>query len=190
MIQRYHLKNPIKIDETQLGIPQKYKQKCIEEIYRLGDSIDRRSNVKALMTDWCIWKQSKVFDPLLKKILQTYKDLSYAENDPRFELSIQNAWGAIYKKHDYANPHDHHPCYSSFVYYLKSNGKTPLTFKESNFSLSPVDDTLIIFPSYVKHHVPPHEEDEDRVCIAGNMEIILKEELQHLDRKYTFKLKK
>jgi len=185
IVHRHYLKTAVQIDETQLGIPQKYKQECIEEIYRLGDSLGKKSNVKALMTDWCIWKQSRVFNPLLKKILETYKKLGYNDSDSGFELIINCAWGAVYKKNDYTKPHDHHPSYSSFVYYLKSNGKTPLIFKKSNFSVSPIDDTLIIFPSYLYHHVPVHEEDEDRVCIAGNIDAVQISDYKDQNKKQT-----
>ena len=53
--------------------------------------------------------------------------------------------------------------------YFKSTGNTPLIFDECNFKLNPTDDTLVIFPSYLKHSVPPHNDKEDRICLAGNV---------------------
>ncbi len=181
MVNRHYLKTTVSITETQLGIPQDYKQKCIKELYRLGDSLGKKSNVKAIMTTWDVWEESKVFNLLLRNILQKHIDLGYNQ-DVRFDLAIQNAWGAIYKKGDHTVPHSHHPSYCSFVYYLKSNGQTPLIFGDCNFEVNPLDDDLIIFPSHVMHHVPPHKDDEDRICIAGNLEAIQKADFKDEDQ--------
>jgi hypothetical protein len=173
IVNRYHLKSPVEIIETQLNIPQNYKQECIDELYRLGDSQEQVSNVKAIMTSWLIWNESNIFNNLLNNILITIN--KYDKNlDPKFKTILYEAWGIIYKKDHYSKLHNHGNSYLSFVYYLKSNKKTPLIFSDCNFALSPIDDNLIIFPSYLYHHVPPHEENEDRICIAGNVKTTIK----------------
>lgn len=174
IVNKHYLKSPVKIIDTILDIPQDYKQKCINEIYNLGDSQDQSTNVKAIMTSWKIWDESKVFNELFDKIFNSIIEIdSKSLTDSRSVYNLSNAWGAIYKKGHYSQPHQHNPHNLSFVYYLKSNGSTPLIFDEIDFHIKPIDNTLIIFPSYLIHSVPPHNIEEDRVCIAGNIDISL-----------------
>jgi len=165
-INRYHIQSPTEVIKLQLGIPQDYKQQCIEEIYRLGDSMNHKSNIKAIMTSYFIWEESNKFDILLDNISNILNSnlIEVSKN----QLIIENAWGAIYKKNNFTLPHLHNPSLISFVYYLKSSGNTPLVFDETSLKFFPQDDTLIIFPSHLMHSVPPHNEENDRICIAGN----------------------
>lgn len=167
VIKKHYLKSPIEIIQTELGIPQEYKQQCINEIYRLGDSMNQKTNVKAIMTSYNIWNESKIFNILLNNIKIFISNIMSI--DKRWKLILQDAWGAIYKKNNYTIPHNHLPSQISFVYYLQSSGNTPLIFEGCNFQINPIDDMLIAFPSYLSHSVPEHIEEEDRICIAGNL---------------------
>ena len=161
---------PVEITQTKLGISNDYKQQLIKEIYRLGDSQSQKTNVKAIMTNYKIWEQSNVFDLLINRVIECHKTMGYLDSNSGMELKLINCWGAIYKKGHYTKQHIHIPAIWSWVYYLKSNGKTPLVFSKSNFSLDLYDDDLVIFPSYVPHEVPKHDGEEDRICLAGNFE--------------------
>jgi hypothetical protein len=169
-ITRYHIQSPTEIVTTQLGIPQEYKQQCIDEIYRLGDSMNQTTNVKAIMSSYKIWKETNIFDQLLNNIKIAINKCFPTDN--RYEYFLEEAWSAIYKKDHYTTPHVHLPFHISFVYYLQSSGNTPLIFEGCKFQVSPIDDMLVIFPSYLNHSVPKHNEEEDRICIAGNLNII------------------
>lgn len=173
-VNNYTLKAPVEVIETQLGIPQNYKQKCIDEVYRLGNSVNKQTKYRTIRTSWKIWEQSKIFDKLLKNILSSIKNLRKDTLDDRGIINLVEAWGAIYKKDDYIPPHFHTYCDLSFTYYLKSDGKTPLVFSDCDFQITPSDDTLIIFPAYLMHHVPTHTGKKDRICIAGNTQSIFK----------------
>ena len=120
------------------------------------------------MTSYQIWNESKVFDRLLDNIQRIIDNL--IKKDKRLEFKLTDSWGAVYKKNDYTIPHQHLPNNISFVYYLQSTGNTPLIFDECNFKLNPTDDMLIIFPSYLWHSVSKHNEEKDRICIAGNLQ--------------------
>jgi len=178
LVNRYRLKAPVEIIDTTLGIPQKYKQECIDEIYKIGDSQNQKTNVKAIMSSWYLWKESKVFNPLLNKIIDTI----LTSGKDRQHLVLCDAWSAIYKQNHHTIAHSHVPSYMSFVYYLQSSGNTPLVFDNTDFSINPVDDTLIVFPAYLIHSVPPHNDEKDRICVAGNIEY-----LESLDKKYLTK---
>jgi hypothetical protein len=166
----HHIKSPITIIQTKLSIPPKYKKQCIEEVYRLGDSMNQKTNVKAIRSSFSIWNETKTFSLLLNKIIETIY-INFPIKDDRWEYTFIDTWSIIYKKGHYAVPHDHMPNHISYVYYLQSSGNTPLIFDECNFKINPVDDMLVIFPSYLIHSVPEHQYEEDRICIAGNLDL-------------------
>ena len=168
-VETHHLKAPLKISTITLGIPQLYKEKCIEEIYRLGDSMDQQTNVKAQMTSYQIWNESRVFDTLISNIDDSINKLIPIDI-PQVKYKTGDAWGAVYKEGHYARYHTHHPHQLAWVYYLKSTGDTPLVFDDCDFKVNPIDDTLVVFPGYVTHSVPKHIEKEDRICLAGNVD--------------------
>ena len=173
-VNRYHLKSPIEIITTQLGIPQDYKQQCIDEIYKIGDQQNQQTNVKAIMSSWYIWEETNILEPLLHKVTSSINKL--IPTSPDIKQSLINCWSAIYKKGHHTIPHHHVPYDISFVYYLKSNSKSSLlAFDKCNFEIQPYDDLLIIFPSYVTHSVKTQLDEEDRICIAGNISLDLKE---------------
>ena len=169
-INIHHLKTPVEIITTQVGIPQDYKQQCIDEIYRLGDSMNQITNVKAIMSSWEIWNETKILNPLIDKITKITDKLIYI--DGGFKNKLEHCWSAIYKKGHYTIPHRHTPSNFSFIYYLKSNeNSSPLVFNEIDFNLPPQDDLLVIFPSHIVHSVPTQRGNEDRICLAGNIVI-------------------
>ena len=94
IINKHHLKSPVEIIDIKLGIPQKYKQKCIDEIYKIGDSQNQSTNVKAIMSSWFLWEESKIFNPLLTKIT----DIILVNSKDKEHLALYEAWSAIYKK--------------------------------------------------------------------------------------------
>jgi len=167
-IHEHHLKSPTQIITTQLGIPQEYKQHCIKEIYSLGDSMNQQTNVKAIMSSYKIWEETNILNQLINNIKITI-DECYPPKNKKFKYNLVDAWSAIYKKSHYTIPHNHLPFQVSFVYYLQSSGYTPLVFDECNFQINPTDDMLIVFPSNLIHSVPEHTEENDRICLAGNL---------------------
>jgi hypothetical protein len=168
-INRHHLKSPIEIITTQLGIPLVYKQQCIDEIYSLGDSMNQKTNVKAIMSSYQIWNETSVYNSLLDKILEVINNIEPIK-DFRFEYKLIEAWASIYKKNHYTLSHNHTPNDISFVYYLKATtNSSSLIFDSCNFQIQPQQDMLVIFPSYLKHSVPKQTDNEDRICLAGNL---------------------
>jgi len=174
IINKHHILAPTQIIDTQLGIPRGYKQECINEIYKIGNSIestpDQKSNLYAIRSTYKIYEETEVLNQLFDNIVSTINDVYKDEYKDRIFL-LANAWSAIYKKDSYANSHNHIPYNWAFIYYLQSNGDTPLIFNEINLRINPKDDMLIIFPSYLVHSVPPHEGDKDRICVAGNINL-------------------
>ena len=169
----HHLKAPTEVITTQLGIPQGYKQQCIEEIYRLGDSMGQTTSIKALMSSYHVWNETNVLNSLKDNIVKAINNVKPI-HDKEYEYELSNMWTVVYKKDNYANSHYHTPYQTSFIYYLKSTGNTPLVFDDCNFQVNPVDDTLVIFPGYLYHSVPLHQEQSERICVVGNLKWIIK----------------
>ena len=160
------VKHETEILSISLGIPESYKQKCINELYRLGDSQNHTTNLQSQMTTWQIWKESKVFNPLLNNIEKSAKNLECFTSISDFYLI--NAWGSIYRTNDFSKPHHHSPALISFVYYLKCDkNSAPLIFDSCNYKIHPKEDLLILFPAFLIHSVPSHQSN-DRIIIAGN----------------------
>ncbi len=151
-----------------LGISQEYRQSCIDEAYKIGDTMKGATHVKGIMSSYEVWNETKVFDPLLNSILKVVNSNFPVEGE-FFDYQIADAWSAIYKKGHYTTPHSHKPAQVSFVYYLKTTSTTPIVFDGCDFEINPTDDMLVLFDSLVLHSVPVHTEEEDRICVAGNL---------------------
>ena len=164
----YSVLCPQKIVTSKLNIPISYKEVLIRKVYSIGDFQQHSTNLLATMSDWRIWEYTNKFNPLLDKILKfiTY----YYPPDLTTRYDMVSAWSAIYEKHNKAIPHNHSPAYLSFVYYLQSDVRTPLEFTDCNFKVDSIEDSLVIFPSYLNHSVPDHKSNLDRIIIAGNIE--------------------
>lgn len=165
----HHIQSPAEIITTTLGVSKEYKQDCIKEIYKLGDSMNQTTSVKAIMSTYFIWNETEIFNPILNKILEIVNKIYPQKGNNRWD--IENTWSAIYKKGNYTVPHCHLPYNISFCYYFQDTENTPLVFDESNFKIDPIDDMLILFPSYINHSVPKHTSDKDRIMLAGNLKI-------------------
>ena len=167
-IQHHKIKPIVEITTVSLNTPKPIINAYVEEIYRLGDSMNHTTNVKASMTTYSVFNETKIFDVLFNTIIDISTDV--CKPDPKYNLILDNAWAATYQKGDYTKAHTHRPYVYSFVYFLnETNPSTPLIFTDSNFTHTPKKDQLIIFPSLLRHHVPKHSSDTDRIVIAGNM---------------------
>jgi hypothetical protein len=172
-VTRNEMYFPHNIDITSIDLPLDYKQKCIDTIYKLGDRMAKKSNVKGIMSSYFIWQQSDVFNDLLGEISKAIKYL-YVKDRFNCKVSIMNAWSGIYKKEHYTVPHNHAGAEFSFVYYLQSDGTTPIRFLKNRdkvvYQFYPKDNDLILFPGNIPHDVPEHTSEQDRICIAGNVD--------------------
>ena len=83
--------------------------------------------------------------------------------------SLKNFWGNVYKKGDYAQYHDHLYYDFSFAYFVKAKWyDSPLVFTDSGKKIRPKEGRYVIFPACLKHHVPKHRYNHDRITLSGN----------------------
>lgn len=169
VINTHDVNHPTTVLTTQLGIPIEYRQNLIAESYTIGDKMDNSTNLKAIMSTYSIWFETDKFNSLLDSIIYfTQKSFNLPSSSLPLELS--EAWFAIYKKGHHAIPHHHIPNRYSFVYYLQTDeSSSPLIFNKCNLEITPKNDMLIIFPSYLEHSVPDQIGNKDRICVAGNL---------------------
>lgn len=161
---KYVLKSTTEICSIKMQISDIDIKKYINEIYRLGDSMNRETNVKASMTSYQIFNETKIFDKLLEDILKTCDTLH--EVDKRRKLTLPQAWGIVYKNNESSDIHHHLPATYSFTYYL-NDSKTPIIFPEADFIYTARKNELLFFPGHLKHYVPEHK-GIDRIVLAGN----------------------
>ena len=130
-----------------------------------------------------------LFDEILK-LAETYRNFCYLKKP----LSIKDAWININKRRDYNVRHVHPRCMVSGTYYVKTNPKSGdlhfhhpadfsmtytwddkliSNFKEHNsgaWLLPPVENQLVMFPSWLQHSVEENLSDEERISIAFNLD--------------------
>ena len=143
------------------------------QIRELGDAQQKKTNVKASMTDWFMQDTSKGFQWVCNRAIELA-----AENNPHeLDMIPYDCWGAIYKEGDYTVMHNHWPHLWSFVYYVNCpEGSAPLLFdrcihpSKGVERVVPKKGLMVMFPGWVNHSVPKHI-GEDRIVVAGNLTI-------------------
>ena len=153
----------------------------IDLIRAQGDRQGRKTNIKADMTEWLLPidhqapPYNQFFDLLrvgvVDSITQLLKPIDYSRQPP-YSYSITSLWGAIYHTGDYANTHNHFASSFSFCYYLKMNDPpAPLQFRSIDYSITPTEGMLIIFPGWMNHEVPEITTTDERIVLAGNIAV-------------------
>ena len=134
--------------------------------------IERATNedMGALMTDWMSFGVPE-FETIGKYAIDLIRgwkwslDTPVRQDDP---LSLDNLWGQWYRKGDYQIAHTHYPNQWSFVYFVNTpRGSSPLVFSRSKKKVAAKAGNMVIFPSWVRHQVPPNK-CEERSVVAGN----------------------
>jgi len=162
------IKTDIDIFSFNYPYHKKLKQSTLKFLENYPDVQDRKTNVKAKMTEWNI--SSPQIEELKEFILSNVNFLyPYTVN---YQMNIHDFWANIYEKEDYAIDHAHLPYSFSFVYFLScKNNHPPLIFTFSKKRINPVEGSIVLFPSILKHHVPKNKLTEKRIVLAGNIKV-------------------
>ena len=140
----------------------------------IGDEQYKKTNVKADMTSWFMHETDKDFEIIANKAIEIAHD-----NSPSaVALATYDCWGAVYKKGDWSKNHDHWPQIWSWVYNVECcDDCAPLVFHDRRddvhsdhaYFLKPKSGRFTMFPGWIKHSVPKHDCDHDRIIVAGNI---------------------
>ena len=130
------------------------------------------TNVKAFHTDWDWLPDNQKFKNFKSFITSEIERKFYPgkliEGKRQFG-DVNNFWGNVYKKNDFAKSHDHKPNVYSFAYFVKAKWyDSPLIFNDSGKKIRPKEGKYIIFPSYLLHSVPKNRYNHERVTLSGN----------------------
>ena len=140
--------------------------------FRATHEASNTSNVKAWHSPWYLNDYSKDFDKLIKivedKVLQC---LSTPDPNIRKVECVEN-WAIIYKKGDKTIRHKHRDQYYSAVYYAKTE-KNVAPLKFDNLNITPKTGMLICFPGWLWHQVPEITDDQERICMAFNLNCMM-----------------
>ena len=148
------------------------KKEIVPLLEKYPDQPNINSNVKATHTEWD-WNPNSSRIKRLKDIICTQacswcKFHFTGEKNPA--LYFTNFWANVYRKGDYANPHDHLPTFYSFVYFLKTKWyDSPLVMTDFKEKIRPKEGRYVIFPGHLRHHVPKHRYKDVRITLSGNL---------------------
>ena len=134
------------------------------------DKQDRKTHVKATMTDWDIITPqiAKLRKFLLNEV--SCKFPTSAIGDEGLTPIFRDFWANIYHKGDYTMVHNHSPAMFSLVLFLKTKWyHSSLLFADSGERIRPKEGRFIIFPAYLIHSVPKHRFNKTRITISGNI---------------------
>ena len=188
----HHTVFPSIITETQCDLYRYIRNDLIEWIYNYQLKTDNViiSNRGGWQSPSNFYEQESFSE--FKNYIMSNVFQSLTHYNKKFKLA--NMWININKKGNYNVSHNHPDCIMSGVFWVKTSEKCGQltfenhhTFAENTLIASidknyknkfnyyhdlkfiPKEETLIIFPAHLRHHVEPNESDEDRISIAFNL---------------------
>lgn len=105
------------------------------------------------------------------------------------EIDIHASWGCINRRLDFNSPHFHPDSSVSGAFYVSAGGlpETAISFLDPRARSRTEGDslafgpdrkvvrvspgTLVLFPSWLEHFVPPHQGPEDRIVVSFNARV-------------------
>ena len=132
------------------------------------------TNVKAFHTGWNWLNGNKIVERFKKHIIERTEYQFKPGNffNKYTPCVVNNFWGNLYLKGDYADNHNHSPYLYSFAYFVSAKWyDSPLIFSDSGVKIRPKEGRYVIFPGYVDHYVPKHRYNHSRVTLSGNISL-------------------
>ena len=150
------------------------KDDMVSVLENYPDKQEWKTNVKATMTEWKWQLDNPRVIRLKESVTRLVNDFIFTDSDSDFretwDLRWTDFWGNVYRKGEYTKSHHHLPSTFSFVYFLKSQwNDSPLVFSDFGHTIRPKQGRYVIFPSHLRHHVPPQKSKNIRMTLSGNM---------------------
>ncbi len=140
-------------------------------IRQVGDEQQRKSNVKADMTNWGMFDDAQPGAEYFRELCNFACQLAM-QHSPTQEWypAVKQCWGALYRKGEHTIDHNHWPALWSFTYYVEATaGCAPLLFPKAGIAVKPRPGQMCLFPGWVNHGVPEQQADAERIMVAGNI---------------------
>ena len=169
-------KYPVKVKQIT-GLDNDQLEKDIREA---GDYLGGRTPAKCLMTRWDMHTVYQSFVLVSEKAMEIAADCPLAtktdtEGTPlKVPLYLNDTWGLIYTTGQSAKVHNHWPSLWSYTYCISACEEcSPLVFPNAQepLSVAPKTSQMIVFPSWIKHEVPIHKCEHDRIMLSGNLNV-------------------
>ena len=167
-------KYPVKVKQIT-GLDNDQLEKDIREA---GDYLGGRTPAKCLMTRWDMHTVYESFVLVSEKAMEIAEACPLSTktdtdgNPLKVPLYLNDTWGLVYTKGQLAKMHNHWPSLWSYTYCVSACEEcSPLVFPNAQEPLSvlPKTSQMIVFPSWLKHEVPIHKCEHDRIMISGNL---------------------
>ena len=150
------------------------------DIRDAGDHLGGRTAAKCLMTRWDMHKIYASFLTVATEAIKIADACPLAtktdtDGKPlKVPLYLNDTWGLVYTTGQSAKVHNHWPSLWSYTYCVSAcENCSPLVFPNANepLSVTPKTSQMIVFPSWLKHEVPKHTCEHDRIMLSGNLNV-------------------
>ena len=169
-------KFPVKVQQIS-GLDNDQLERDIREA---GDYLGGRTAAKCLMTRWDMHTVYESFVLVSEKAMEIAEACPLAtktdtEGAPlEVPLYLNDTWGLVYTTGQSAKVHNHWPSLWSYTYCVSACEEcSPLVFPNAKWPLSvtPKTSQMIVFPAWIKHEVPVHTCDHERIMLSGNLNV-------------------
>ena len=167
-------KYPVKVKQIT-GLDNDQLEKDIREA---GDYLGGRTPAKCLMTRWDMHTVYKSFILVANEAIKIadacpLSTKTDTEGTPlKVSLYLNDTWGLVYTTGQLAKVHNHWPSLWSYTYCVFACEEcAPLVFPNAQepLSVTPKTSQMIVFPAWIKHEVPEHKCEHDRIVLSGNL---------------------
>ena len=169
-------KYPVKVKQIT-GLDNDQLEKDIREA---GDYLGGRTPAKCLMTRWDMHTVYQSFVLVSEKAMEIAEACPLSTktdtdgNPLKIPLYLNDTWGLVYTTGQSAKVHNHWPSLWSYTYCVSACEEcSPLVFPNAQepLSVAPKTSQMIVFPSWIKHEVPIHKCEHDRIMLSGNLNV-------------------
>jgi len=167
-----------------------------EKIKKHIKKLKQIPNKKILASNEGGWHSQIFWEPfptcledLNKKITQFIRDTARKDFEIRGDTPIHNSWIICNKKGDFNKPHKHPPYTFSGAYYIQAPENSgdivfkndmemnnyATTYKNFNtlntkeFTITPDEGLLLIFPAWLEHYVKVNKSNKERIVYSFNI---------------------
>ena len=169
-------KYPVKVKQiTELAMANPELERDIREA---GDYLGGRTAAKCLMTRWDMHTVYESFVLVSEKAMEIAAACPLATKTDtegtslKVPLYLNDTWGLVYTIGQSAKVHNHWPSLWSYTYCVSAcENCSPLVFPNAKepLSVTPKTSQMIVFPAWIKHEVPAHICEHDRIMLSGNL---------------------
>ncbi len=169
-------KYPVKVEQI-VGLDNDQLER---DTKAAGDYLHGRTAAKCLMTRWDMHVVYQSFVFVSERAIEIANACPLASKTNtagtplRVPLYLNDTWGLVYIKGQSTKVHNHWPSLWSYTYCIKACEKcAPLVFptSETILEVTPKTSQMILFPSWLKHEVPTHTCDHERIMLSGNLNV-------------------